>query len=146
MNLGDESLYILAIWASLPLVGFFVSILIGGCGLLRSRTAVYCGAYYGILFAPYIIMKATGREIDVLQGMGCAAILLGPFLAAYFAAEGFRWRELKAGKNSLLCQNCKYDLRGNTSGICPECGAVISHEQEQYIASMPNSIDPKNEE
>jgi hypothetical protein len=24
------------------------------------------------------------------------------------------------------CQRCGYDLTGNTSGVCPECGAQIS--------------------
>jgi hypothetical protein len=23
------------------------------------------------------------------------------------------------------CRNCGYDLRGNVSGVCPECGVVI---------------------
>ena len=24
-----------------------------------------------------------------------------------------------------LCLNCKYDLKGNTSGVCPECGTPV---------------------
>ena len=26
------------------------------------------------------------------------------------------------------CQHCGYDLRGNASGVCPECGTVIPRE------------------
>lgn len=35
-----------------------------------------------------------------------------------------RRRRLLAG----LCARCAYDLRGNTSGVCPECGAVATLE------------------
>lgn len=27
-----------------------------------------------------------------------------------------------------LCEKCDYDLTGNESGICPECGTPIAHE------------------
>ncbi len=27
-------------------------------------------------------------------------------------------------RTANLCPKCAYDLRGNTSGVCPECGAV----------------------
>jgi hypothetical protein len=27
--------------------------------------------------------------------------------------------------NPALCKNCGYDLTGNVSGCCPECGAVV---------------------
>jgi hypothetical protein len=29
------------------------------------------------------------------------------------------------------CQDCGYDLRGNVSGRCPECGLPIEHEGEK---------------
>ncbi len=31
-------------------------------------------------------------------------------------------RRTKAG----FCKTCKYDLTGNVSGVCPECGTAIS--------------------
>jgi len=34
-------------------------------------------------------------------------------------------REAKAEREKGLCPNCKYDIRGNTSGICPECGNPV---------------------
>jgi len=36
------------------------------------------------------------------------------------------------------CQQCGYNLTGNTSGICPECGTPIPKEmQEQLITAPP---------
>jgi hypothetical protein len=32
-----------------------------------------------------------------------------------------RYRGLPTG----LCQNCGYDLTGNVSGVCPECGGKV---------------------
>jgi hypothetical protein len=32
-----------------------------------------------------------------------------------------RWKRVPAG----YCPKCRYDLTGNTSGICPECGEQI---------------------
>ena len=42
--------------------------------------------------------------------------------AFWVRAEISRRRRLRSG----LCQSCGYDLTGNTSGVCPECGAAIS--------------------
>ena len=28
------------------------------------------------------------------------------------------------------CQNCSYDLTGNTSGVCPECGTAVAGKAE----------------
>ena len=36
------------------------------------------------------------------------------------------------------CRNCFYDLRGNTSGVCPECGVVIA-EGEKLQAEKVNA-------
>lgn len=38
--------------------------------------------------------------------------VMGPFRS---------WRRSKRGQ----CLNCGYDLTGNTSGVCPECGKMI---------------------
>jgi hypothetical protein len=37
-------------------------------------------------------------------------------------AATYLWAELDAA-----CLSCGYDLTGNTSGVCPECGTAIPH-------------------
>ncbi len=32
-----------------------------------------------------------------------------------------------------LCEECEYDLTGNTSGACPECGCAIPAEQIEAL-------------
>ena len=53
---------------------------------------------------------------------GCLAILSLPcfFLTVRYV---IRWRA--TFKNPAACPTCGYDLTGNTSGACPECGAAI---------------------
>jgi hypothetical protein len=39
------------------------------------------------------------------------------------------------------CMNCRYDLTGNTSGICPECGTAIPEEQRARLSLPTESTD-----
>ncbi|MEM9347389.1 MAG: hypothetical protein AAGB26_12305 [Planctomycetota bacterium] len=39
-------------------------------------------------------------------------------------------------RDPLACPECGYNLKGNTTGKCPECGAVISKEQAVLIWSL----------
>ena len=53
-----------------------------------------------------------------------ASILLGFVVAAVAAWKAYRfsrWEKYAKG----MCRKCGYDLRGNTSGVCPECGATV---------------------
>jgi len=45
-----------------------------------------------------------------------------PFLLIAFPTGFLLWSDYKRGKPGD-CAACGYDLKGNTSGKCPECGA-----------------------
>lgn len=36
------------------------------------------------------------------------------------------WRNRRTPIDSLFCSHCNYDLTGNVSGVCPECGKSLS--------------------
>ena len=38
------------------------------------------------------------------------------------------------------CQECDYDLTGNVSGVCPECGAEIPEEQRKEVGELPAQV------
>jgi hypothetical protein len=64
---------------------------------------------------------STAPTIDVRglrMGIGAPMTLLiaYPFIA--FVRARYRRHRHKAGH----CPACEYDLTGNTSGVCPECG------------------------
>ena len=46
-----------------------------------------------------------------------------PFLLVAIPTAFLFWRDLRHPPGH--CQKCGYDLTGNTSGICPECGERI---------------------
>jgi predicted amidophosphoribosyltransferase len=41
---------------------------------------------------------------------------------------------------SNCCERCEYDLTGNVSGICPECGTAIPDETK---AALKRQIDDR---
>ena len=48
---------------------------------------------------------------------------------------GLMWSRAYVGRYNLrrphyYCGSCGYDLTGNTSGLCPECGTPIEHTRE----------------
>ncbi|MCH8243527.1 MAG: hypothetical protein IH897_13095 [Planctomycetes bacterium] len=45
----------------------------------------------------------------------------------------WRDRRLKAG----FCKVCKYDLTGNVSGTCPECGTAVGRASKTNDATTP---------
>lgn len=46
-------------------------------------------------------------------------VLFFVLLRAILRAHRTKW----FGKSENTCRKCGYDLRGNVSGICPECGS-----------------------
>jgi hypothetical protein len=50
-----------------------------------------------------------------------AAVLLTP-LAIVFFRYNRRRKRIRHG----LCPTCRYDLTGNVSGVCPECGTAVN--------------------
>jgi len=38
---------------------------------------------------------------------------------------GVLWNRDRRRARPGLCSRCGYDLKGNLSGVCPECGLVI---------------------
>ena len=51
-------------------------------------------------------------------------LLVVPALAALALYAGLRARS--AGRGLNRCPRCGYDLTGNVSGVCPECGGGVS--------------------
>jgi hypothetical protein len=70
---------------------------------------------------PMPVIRMSGVRFQILVVV--AALIAYPIVAVVAARGARRRRRVRASRG--LCQTCAYDLTGNTSGVCPECGASI---------------------
>jgi hypothetical protein len=59
---------------------------------------------------------------DVVVPQWVVPAVLGPLPAARIV----RWRRLRRRPPTNTCGGCGYDLTGNVSGVCPECGKATA--------------------
>jgi hypothetical protein len=55
-------------------------------------------------------------------------IPLWPLFVAAFIPSAIGWRRSRRRRPGH-CRKCRYDLTGNLSGICPECGTPVEPDQ-----------------
>jgi|GEM_PF-2436358 len=70
-----------------------------------------------ILYAPFPTIKFA--KTHTVLSMPVAAIALGVALLSFVV-----WRRARAFPIGI-CVKCSYNLKGNESGVCPECGSPI---------------------
>lgn len=66
-----------------------------------------------------------------------------PFLIFAIPASFLFWRDLRRRIPPGHCQQCRYNLTANTSGICPECGTPIPKEVQEKLATNPPTSNTK---
>jgi hypothetical protein len=77
--------------------------------------AVWAVALLAVACVGVITFRAFGRAALVF-GLILAPVALFVLLEIPALRRDRRWRR-------GLCARCGYDLTGNVSGVCPECGA-----------------------
>jgi len=91
-----------------------------------------------ILWLPAVIIRHGADEISAHLAMGFTVFIFFSLIAmpvfglvkSLMALERYitghpQMRRLERMRNGL-CVDCGYDLRGNVSGVCPECGTPIT--------------------
>ena len=110
--------------------GFVIGMLLGSSYeclkvALGMPTIPALGIVYGI---SRIFGTSAGAAYDtclcLLVGATVPSLLL-TWLGLYLGSRRY-WRR-RAG----YCRGCEYDLTGNVSGVCPECGRVIDGQKVQ---------------
>jgi hypothetical protein len=66
----------------------------------------------------------SGQHLGYETGEGFAVTLIITACATSVAVGFYLWL-IHKWRLPGHCVNCDYDLRDNTSGICPECGSTI---------------------
>lgn len=122
-----------------PLGAYLLGCLIRRRSFARQRFAPV-GSYYAFLAGAVAIAALLGviRDEPPLDKMGVLFAFF--FVGVIFWGLGLLlglavlFIELKRGPMiTHFCRGCGYDLTGNISGVCSECGAVISWEQREVL-------------
>ena len=87
----------------------------------RALVEVRQNSSLGIAWWPHLLVndKALGVQ---LFGRSASVPLWMPFLALALPTAFLWHRDRRPPKGH--CQTCGYDLTGNVTGVCPECGAA----------------------
>ena len=66
---------------------------------------------------------------DIYLPLWLPALLVGgPAAFLWYSDVAWWWRSQYPSPGH--CQNCGYDLTGNVSGVCPECGTTVKREDK----------------
>ena len=66
--------------------------------------------------------------------VGSSMFVIGVGVLSRGAAK-LRHRLMDRKRDRGICRVCKYDLTGNVSGVCPECGTAIEENAESPPAN-----------
>ena len=90
-----------------------------------------------LCFATLLVMVLVGALLTAGEVDDFRVFLLAPPCAVLGLYEIHIVRQLRAKRRhqSGRCIKCAYDLTGNVSGVCPECGVAIAWSADQLRAS-----------
>lgn len=78
-------------------------------------------------------------DAGISETANTVILLAVAMFAAYLGARTLyfllRFRTIRSG--TPICPRCAYDVRGNQSGVCPECGAALPSLKPQGSAGAP---------
>lgn len=65
---------------------------------------------------------------SVVIGIVTAVAVIPAYLPSRLIYTGLRWSSVEM--DSRCCESCGYNLTGNISGVCPECGVMVPLKTE----------------
>ncbi len=112
-----------------PTAGYGVGLWRGGRMFTQRERSSYVRmmGWLAVLLAVWIgpmvyVLVAHGRRYD---GIALAILPLGLLLFITSVLIGIEYGRSGGVPARGHCRQCGYDLQGNVSGICPECGTAL---------------------
>lgn len=90
-----------------------------------------CGVFHGLGLTLFPKPSFSFANAD-LWGVFLLLLALSPVTGFALAVIYVGWRNRRMDRTHFRrhCKNCDYDLTGNVSGRCPECGLPIPQGNE----------------
>lgn len=110
------------LWIATPLM----------CASARSKRRLLAGVlvFLAVAFLSYAVMAEENPRTLLLDREN----ILISVTALVITAAVFTWARLTSRQRlPYLCNHCDYNLLGNVSGICPECGTAIPAGQQALL-------------
>ncbi|HPF38861.1 MAG TPA: hypothetical protein P5081_17190 [Phycisphaerae bacterium] len=81
---------------------------------------------YTTCHAPWLCFRLTGwpKNPDDVGTLVLNAVYYAAMFLLFRRVK--RWRQRRTLSDAPLCPICFYNLTGNASGVCPECGEMVS--------------------
>lgn len=136
---AGERVISLLVWQALALLPIAL-LFCGACLLVRSkirRGALWWAGVWAVLavliwlirLGAYVAAYGGGRSVIINAAINMRDALPVPLATGVFIAH---WWAVMTGRVSTelcpegpLCSHCGYNLTGNVSGRCPECGELV---------------------
>jgi len=102
-------------------------------GARRPRVTARLVRLYALSSLSYFLGALAGclMPIDALRGFSPHLVLAGPGHALLISAVIY---QIRKRPRKGYCAACDYDLTGNVSGRCPECGTPIAGQAVEQEA------------
>ncbi|MFM9956757.1 MAG: hypothetical protein ACKVZJ_01665 [Phycisphaerales bacterium] len=97
-------------------LGVLVSLIIAPLIYKKPIGHAQSSVFVPSLLVAVVVSASVASDVPLWSAMACAATTIVASIVVRFAMPDFVPRE------EHHCPTCAYDLRGNTSGVCPECG------------------------
>jgi hypothetical protein len=126
---GEYSIFDMLSIASLPFVAVNVSRRCD-CPML-----FFLFGCFGMLPLSCLLLGEWARYPECNEPIFAAIVLRAciPIVGVGFLCRALavHWPKLPPPDDDGLCQECGYNLTGNVSGICPECGTKVNEVNSQ---------------
>jgi hypothetical protein len=107
-----------------------------GVSGLALLTLIVVLCIHALLIGLFVVLaNPPFMLIELLVSVGLAILLLVLLLIQVSQHVRAACRDMMEWYGTRFCAVCDYDLRGNTTGVCPECGTSIassSHAPHRY--------------
>lgn len=122
----------LAVYPLILAVVASIAILLARRTQLAPMLSVMIAASAGGVLFWFVLLDEGVAEGNLTPPIFCCFELIAILVSGVFGAA-FRRRPPMPGH----CMSCNYDLHGNESGTCPECGTPIKKQRPQKRRERP---------